>query len=89
MITDDAAADADADADADCKSTNSSSDEPEKPLHGPSKQDSPGKLSSSAFGTRNITNADIKFPAKINREADTRYTRRIVLLQPDMTLKDQ
>ncbi len=77
------------DAEADCAddgSWNSSSVEPENPLHGPSTHSAPGKLSRSAFGIRNITNAEIRFPAKINKDAETMYTRRTVRLQPDITL---
>ena len=89
VITDAAAAAAavafDAAAAADA-GVNSSLDDPEKLLHGPSMHSRPGKLSSSAFAIRNNTNADIKFPATISTDEATRNTRRTVRLQPDMIL---
>ena len=90
VISDAAAAAADADvlnAAADA-GVNSSLDDPEKLLHGPSMHSRPGKLSSSAFAIRNNTNADIKFPATISTDEATRNTRRTVRLQPDMILGD-
>jgi hypothetical protein len=78
-MTDAAAADADADV-------KSSLDDPEKLLQGPSMHSRPGKLSSSAFASRNNTNADIKFPATISNDEATRNTRSTVRLHADIIL---